>query len=45
MLPQRSWPIADAIRSRGNENATYGANAQMGQAAQAPLTVSLNQTL
>jgi len=37
--------IADAIRSRGNENATYGANAQMGQATQAPLTVSLNQTL
>ena len=38
--------IADAIRDRSNENATYGANAQMGQAnAQAPLTVSLNQTL
>lgn len=37
--------IADAIRDRSNENATYGANAQMGQTAKAPLTVSLNQTL
>lgn len=37
--------IADAIRNRSNENSTYGANAQMGQNAGAPLTVSLNRTL
>lgn len=37
--------IADAIRSRSNENATYGANAQATAPAHAPLNVSVNQTL
>lgn len=37
--------IADAIRSRSNENSTYGANAQVEASRQAPLNVSVNQTL
>lgn len=37
--------IADAIRSRSNENATYGANAQAAASKHAPLNVSVNQTL
>lgn len=37
--------IADAIRSRNSENATYGANAQVGMRRDAPLNVSVNQTL
>lgn len=37
--------IADAIRSRSSENAPYGANAQLGSSRQAPLNVSVNQTL
>lgn len=37
--------IADAIRDRSNENAPYGANAQMNGGTRQPLTVSVNQTL
>ena len=37
--------IADAIRSRSSENATYGANAQVGTLRDATLNVSVNQTL
>jgi len=37
--------IADAIRSRSSENSPYGANAQLGTSRQAPLNVSVNQTL
>ncbi|MBO6784568.1 MAG: hypothetical protein JJ899_15035 [Alphaproteobacteria bacterium] len=37
--------IADAIRSRSNENSPYGANGQFGAAPNASLNVSVNQTL
>ncbi len=37
--------IADAIRSRNNENSSYGANAQLGNNTTGSLNVSVNQTL
>lgn len=37
--------IADAIRSRSNENSGYGANARLGTYGQNSLNISVNQTL
>ena len=37
--------IADAIRSRSNDNSGYGANARLGTYGQNSLNISVNQTL